>query len=63
MIKIFVQMQMTAMYWTTFQSLGNRERVLCQRLANRMKCAVRAMEGECVLAEFIPHRVECSEGC
>ena len=63
MVAIYIQVGDAAVQWTIFQQLGNRERILCQRLSNRMKSAVRAIQNERVLAEFVPHRVECSEGC
>ena len=63
MIEVYVQIGGTAVQWTLFQHLGDRERVVCQRLSNRMKSTVRALKNDRVLAEFLPHREECSEGC
>lgn len=63
MVEVYVQIGAAAEPWTVFKQLGHRERMICQRLSNRMKAAVRALKNDRVLAEFIPHRFECSEGC
>lgn len=63
MVLVFVQIGDSAEQFTSFRVLGKRERVFCQRLSNRFKASVRAIESDRVLAEFVPHRVECSEGC
>ena len=63
MIAVYVQIGDAAVQWTTFGRFGNRERLICQRLSNRMKSEVRALRENSLLARFVPHRVECSEGC
>jgi len=63
MVKVYVQVGDAAEQYTSFRQLGDRERMICQRLSNRMKSEVRVLENDRLLAEFIPHRVECSEGC
>ena len=63
MILVFVQIGGSAEQYTSFGAFGARERAFCQRLSNRFKSMVRAMDAGRVVAEFAPHRVECSEGC
>ena len=62
-VQIYVQLGLSCELYTIFRSFGERERAACQRLSNRFKAEVRAMQGASVLAAYFPHRVECSEGC
>ena len=62
-IEVYVQIGNSAEQWTTLPRLEKKERAICQRLSNRMKSTVRAIRNNKTLAEFQPHRVECSEGC
>lgn len=63
MVEVYVQVGDAAEQFTTFRQLGDRERMICQRLSNRMKSKVRVLENDRLLAAFVPHRYECSEGC
>ena len=63
MMEVYIQVGMEALLWTRFGRFENRHRIFCQRLSNRMKAEVRAMRGNRLVARFLPHRVECSEGC
>ena len=63
MFEVYVQIGDSAEIFQSFRVFGERERIICQRLSNRFKAAVRAMQADRVVAEFSPHRVECSEGC
>ena len=54
-IEIYVQMPMTAELFTVFSVWSDAQKAICQRLANRMKSEVRAMQNDKVLAQFYPH--------
>ena len=53
-IEVYVQMGMAAELATTFSEWSDTEKSACQRIADRMKCEVRAMQGNSVLGVFIP---------
>lgn len=63
MVEIYVQVGMSAEKWTVMHHFGKGARIFCKRLSNRFKAEVRAMRGDTLVARFVPHRVECSEGC
>ena len=53
-IEVYVQMGMAAELATTFSEWGDTEKSVCQQIADRMKCEVRAMRGDSVIGVFIP---------
>ena len=67
MIQVYVQMGNSAQKCAVFRQWTEREHEICQRLSNRFKSEVRALRGfgrpAEIVGRFIPHRVECSEGC
>ena len=62
-IEVYVQLGVAAEKFTVFSVWGDAQKTTCQRLANRMKAEVRAIQNDKELARFYPDRVECSEGC
>ena len=62
-VKIYVQIGMSAELHSVIDVWNDVQRTTCQRLANRMKAEVRAIQGKTVIGVFYPRRVECSEGC
>ena len=62
-VKIYVQIGMSAELHSVIDVWNDVQKNICQRLANRMKAEVRAIQGKTALGVFYPHRVECSEGC
>ena len=62
-VKIYVQIGMSAELHSVIDVWNDVQKNICQRLANRMKSEVRAIQGKTALGVFYPHRVECSEGC
>ena len=52
-IEVYIQMGMAAELATTFSTWGDAEKSVCQQIADRMKCEVRAMQGNSVLGVFI----------
>ena len=63
MFEVYVQVGNAAEIYRSFRRFGDQERFFCQRLSNRCKAAVRVLRAERLVADFHPHRVECSEGC